>query len=167
MKIKNICFITLVILLGALYGCSDNKKGFDEENVTFNVVNSEATDEYKSYEIEIANNSGFNLSHLSLNLNYPIKTSKGSKSNPYVVQGTTEHSTRPINLTSGETITFSIIAPIKEVFANSSLLDFEKPNIMLEGYYKDGEEEIPFGISGGINVLILRGEWIKGFLSDS
>ena len=158
MKIKNLCLITLVILLGALYGCSDNKEGFEEENVIFNVINSEATEEYKFYMIEIANYSGFNLTHLSLHLNYPIKTSKGTKSNPYEVEGKTDRTNRPINLEAGETITFSITAPIKEVFANSNLLDFEKPNIELKGYYKDGEEEIPFGISGGINVLILRGE---------
>lgn len=156
MKIKNLCFIMLVILLGALYGCSDKSDGFNDENIIFKVLNSEATAEYKSYTIEITNNTGFDLTHLSLNLNYPIKTSKGSKSNPYVVEGKTESTSKPINLKLGEPIVFSITAPIKEVFANSNLLDFENPTIKLEGYYKDGEEEIPFGISGGLSVVMQR-----------
>lgn len=51
-------------------------------------------------------------------------------------------------------MTFLIDAPIKEVFGDTDLLDIEYPNIKLRGYYKDGKEEIPFGISGGLSVLI-------------
>lgn len=141
------------MLLGTIFGCSANEEKYDDENIVFNLVKIEATTDYKYYIIEITNITGLDLTHLTFNLSYPIKTSNGSKSNPYSVEGKTD-SFRPINLKSGETISFSIFAPIKEVFANSNLLDFENPSIKLKGYYKKGKEEIQFGISGGLSVFV-------------
>lgn len=146
-------FLTIVTLLGLIVGCSINKERFNDENIIFNVVKTEETMEHKSYKIEISNKTGFDLTHLSFNLSYPIKTSNGSKSNPYVVEGKSTSTTTPLNLKSGETITYTIYAPIQEVYGDSDLLDFENPSIVLKGYYLDGKEEIQFGIYGGLSVL--------------
>ncbi|WP_101330494.1 hypothetical protein [Halalkalibacillus sediminis] len=53
----------------------------------------------------------------------------------------------------GETITFSIFAPLKDVFANTDSLEFENPSIELKGYVKDEKIEIQFGISGGLGAF--------------
>ncbi|QFF98970.1 hypothetical protein PB01_09060 [Psychrobacillus glaciei] len=153
MKKGKLLLIILIILLGVIFGCSVNKVEFDDKNIIFNVVKTESTDEYESYSIEISNKTGFDLTHLTFYLSYPIKTSNGSKGNPFAVEGKT-NTNRPINLKSGETITFSIFAPIKEVFGESQLLKFEDPSIKLQGYYKDEKEEIPFGIVGGLSVFV-------------
>ena len=150
---KRYLYMIILVLLVIIQGCSDNQEEFDDGNIIFEVVNTDETNEYKSYMIEITNNTGFQLTHLSFTLNYPIKTPNGSKSNPYVLEGSTS-SNRPINLNSRETITFSIIAPMNEVFADSTVFDFKNPNIDLKGYYLDGKEEIPFGISGGLSVIV-------------
>lgn len=140
-----------IMFLAVLFGCSNEQ--FNDENIAFTVVHTESTNEFKSYTIEIVNNTGFDLTHLRLNLTYPIKTSNGSKDNPFSVEGKADNLTRQINLKTGETIVFTIFAPINEVFSNTELLDFENPNVNLIGFVKDGNEEIPFGISGGLNVL--------------
>jgi hypothetical protein len=36
------------------------------------------------------------------------------------------------------------------------LLDFENPSVELKGYVKEGDKEIPFGISGGLKALLDR-----------
>ncbi|SOC41523.1 hypothetical protein [Ureibacillus acetophenoni] len=154
MKKRNVCLIFFVILLGTLFGCSANKESFDDRNISFYIVEKEATAEYESYRFEIANNTGYELTHLIFNLSYPIKELNGSKSNPYEIEGKPVNADLHVNLKSGETMTFLIDAPIKEVFGDTDLLDIEYPNIKLRGYYKDGKEEIPFGISGGLSVLI-------------
>ncbi|KGR79082.1 hypothetical protein [Ureibacillus manganicus] len=153
MKKRDLSLIALFMLIGTIFGCSANKGEFDDKNIIFNVIKTETATENKFYKIEISNETGFDLTHLTFNLSYPIKTSNGSKSNPYVVEGKTDD-IRPINLKSGEPITFSIYTPIQEVFANSNLLDFENPDIELEGYFKEGQEEIQFGIYGGLSVLV-------------
>ncbi len=152
-KIRKLSLIILIMLLATIFGCSTNQEKFDDENIVFNVVKIEKTADDQYYIIEISNKTRFDLTHLTFNLSYPIKTSNGSKSNPYKVEGKTD-SFRPINLKTGETISFSIYAPITEVFANSNLLDFDNPSINLKGYYKDGKKEIQFGISGGLRVLV-------------
>lgn len=153
MKKRGLCLIALFMLTSIIFGCSDNKGEFDDKNIIFNVIETEETTEYQLYTIEISNKTGFDLTHLTLNLNYPIKTVNGSKSNPYTIAGETD-GIRPINIKSGETLTFSINAPIQEVFGNSDLLDFKNPNIRLQGYYKKEKEEIQFTISGGLNALV-------------
>lgn len=150
---RNLWLVTLTILLGVMFGCSANKGEFNDENITFDIVHSKLTNEYESYSIDISNSTGFDLTHLTFYLDYPIKTSNGSKGNPFVVEGKTS-SNRPVNLKSGETVNFSIFAPIEEVFGESNLLDFEHPSIKLQGYINDGKEEIPFTISGGLSVLV-------------
>jgi hypothetical protein len=154
MKKKYLILISSIMLLGVLFGCSTKKEQFNDENIIFNVVNTQSTNEFKSYTIEISNKTGFDLTHLTFTLSYPIKTSNGSKGNPFVVEGEADNSTRPVNLISGETTKFSIFAPINEVFSDTDLLDFENPSVELKGYVREGNNEIPFGMSGGLSVFV-------------
>ncbi|MET0785192.1 MAG: hypothetical protein ABWY25_00600 [Paenisporosarcina sp.] len=152
MKIKYL-IISSMILLSTIVGCSSDKDHFNDENIIFTVVNTESSSEYNSYTIEIKNETGFELTHLMFNLSYPIKTSNGSKGNPFVLEGKADNTVRPVNLKSGEAIQFLITAPIKEVFSDNDLLDFENPSVDLKGYFKVRYEEIHFGIAGGLRVL--------------
>jgi len=154
MKRNYLRVLSSMILISALFGCSLNKEKFDTDHIEFKIVNSQSTDEFEFYEIEISNHTGFELTYLSFHLGYPIKLPNGSKSNPFVIEGKTDTGIRPINLETGETINFSIHAPIQEVFSNTDLLDFENPSVELKGFVIEGNEEIPFGLSGGLKGLI-------------
>lgn len=154
MKRNYLIVLCSIILISSLFGCSSNTEQFNTDYIIFRIVDSQLTDEADFYEIEITNKTGFDLSHLSFNLSYPIKQSNGSKSNPFVIEGKTDNGMTLIHLNAGETITFSIHAPIQEVFSNTNLLDFENPSVELKGLIKKGKEEIPFGLSGGLRVII-------------
>jgi hypothetical protein len=154
MKKKYMILISSIILFGALFACSTKKENFNDENIIFNIVNSESTNEFNSYTIKISNKTGLDLTHLTFNLSYPIKTSNGSKGNPFVVEGKTDNGIRPVNLKSGKTIKYSIFVPIIEVFSDTDLLDFKNPSVDLKGYVREGKKEIPFEISGGLRILV-------------
>ncbi len=145
--------ITVMFLASLLVGCSPNLDEFNEDKIVFNVVDTKSTSEYTTYTIEIKNETGFELTHLMFTMSYPIKKSNGTKENPFEIEGKTINTTNPVTLKSGESIQFSISAPIKEVFSDNDLLDFENPDVELKGFVKEGNKEIPFGISGGLNVL--------------
>lgn len=153
MKFKLAIIFSAIILLGLLVGCSPNFAEFNDEKIVFNVVNTKSTSEYNSYTIEIENETGFELTHLMFTMSYPIKISNGTKENPFVIEGKTVNTVNPVTLKSGESIQFSISAPIKEVFSVNDLLDFENPDVELKGFVKERNKEIPFGIAGGLNIL--------------
>lgn len=154
MKKKYLILISSITLLFVLFGCSTIKEQFNDGNIVFNVVDTQSSKEFQAFTIEISNKTEFDLTHLTFNLGYPIKTSNGLKDNPFVVEGEVENSTEPVNLKSRETTRFSVLAPISEVFSDTNLLDFENPSVELKGYFKEGNNEIPFGVSGSLNVLI-------------
>jgi hypothetical protein len=145
--------ITAMIFVSLLVACSPSFDEFNDEKIMFNVVDTKSTSEYNSYTIEIENETGFELTHLMFTMSYPIKKSNGTKENPFEIEGKTVNTINPVRLKSGESIQFSIFAPIKEVFSDNDLLDFENPDVELKGFVKEGNKEIPFGISGGLNVL--------------
>ncbi|WAH43482.1 hypothetical protein NZD89_08910 [Alicyclobacillus fastidiosus] len=58
------------------------------------------------------------------------------------------------NLKKGKSIQFIFDAPIKEVFGDSKLLDFNEPEFELDGYTKEGNKEIPFGMSGDVGLFL-------------
>ena len=153
MKFKLLIIFSALILLGLLVGCSPRFDEFNDEKIMLNVVDTKSTNEYTSYTIEIKNETGFELTHLMLTMSYPIKKSNGTKENPFEIEGKTVNKINPVRLKSGESIQFSISAPIKEVFSDNDLLDFENPDVELKGFVKEGNKEIPFGIAGGLNIL--------------
>jgi len=139
-----------------IVGCSTKEEQFDDKNIIFSVINIQSEEEFKSYTIKLTNKTGFELTHLMLNLSYPIKTSNGTKNNPFMVEGKADNLTRPVNLKTEESIQFSIYAPVKEVFSDTDLLDFENPSIELKGYVKEGNKEIPFKMAGGLKVFVKK-----------
>jgi len=102
------------------------------------------------FNIEVKNKTGFELSHLTFYLSYPIITANGTEGNPFVIQGEPDNLVRPVSLEFGDTIQYSIFAPVNKVFSSSDLLDFNNPTVELYGYVKEGKQEIPFGIVGGL-----------------
>jgi len=146
----------LLLLFFLIVGCSTKEEQFDDKNIIFSVINIQSEEEFKSYTIKLTNKTGFELTHLMLNLSYPIKTSNGTKNNPFMVEGKADNLTRPVNLKTEESIQFSIYAPVKEVFSDTDLLDFENPSIELKGYVKEGNKEIPFKMAGGLKVFVKK-----------
>ncbi|MDX1772424.1 MAG: hypothetical protein R3328_12905, partial [Planococcaceae bacterium] len=129
MKYKLLMKITAIIFVSLLVACSPSFDEFNDEKIMFNVVDTISTSEYTSYTIEIKNETGFELTHLIFTMSYPIKISNGNKENPFVIEGKTVNTVKPVTLKSGESIQFSISAPIKEVFSDNDLLDFENPDV--------------------------------------
>ena len=153
MKFKLLIIFSAIIFASLLVGCSLDFDEFNDEKILFTVVDTKFTSEYNSYTIEIENETGFELTHLVFTMSYPIKKLNGNKENPFVIEGKTFNTIKPVTLKSGESIQFFISAPIKEVFSENDLLDFEKPHVELKGFVKEGNKEIPFGIAGALNVL--------------
>lgn len=153
MKFKLLIIFSAILLLGLLVGCSPSFDEFNDQKIMFNIVDTKSKSEYTSYTIEIKNETGFELTHLMLTMSYPIKKSNGTKENPFEIEGKAVNKINPLRLKSGESIQFSISAPIKEVFSDNDLLDFENPDVELKGFVKEGNKEIPFGIAGGLNIL--------------
>ena len=106
-------------------------------------------DDYKTYSVEIKNNGRIDLFFVDLFLSYPIKQKNGWKGNPYKVEGKTEAG-KPINIQPEQTTYFTIIAPIKEVFGDSDLLEIDHPYLELYGYTRNGGNYIPFGKTIGL-----------------
>ncbi|KJS13053.1 MAG: hypothetical protein VR67_05960 [Peptococcaceae bacterium BRH_c8a] len=156
MKKNYLILLSLLLLFFLIVGCSTKEEQFDDKNIIFSVINIQSEEEFKSYTIKLTNKTGFELTHLMLNLSYPIKTSNGTKNNPFMVEGKADNLTRPVNLKTEESIQFSIYAPVKEVFSDTDLLDFENPSIELKGYVKEGNKEIPFKMAGGLKVFVKK-----------
>lgn len=156
MKKNYLILLSLLLLFFLIVGCSTKEEQFDDKNIIFSVINIQSEEEFKSYTIKLTNKTGFGLTHLMLNLSYPIKTSNGTKNNPFMVEGKADNLTRPVNLKTEESIQFSIYAPVKEVFSDTDLLDFENPSIELKGYVKEGNKAIPFKMAGGLRVFVKK-----------
>lgn len=92
------------------------------------------------------------LTHLSLYLSYPIKLQKGSQSNPFEIKGKTNQAI--VTLEKGQSAQFTFYAPIKQVFGDSTLLDFNTPEIELDGYTKQGNTETPFEMGGDLSLYL-------------
>lgn len=146
--------LTFFILLLVLVGCKADKDiSFDDRNIKFKLIHSSSDKESKSYDIEITNAGEIEISYLQFYLHFPILTANGSESNPFKIEGKTEQR-KPVKLKPGESVIYQIYAPIKQVYGDSKLLDFEDPSIELYGFTKNGADEIPFSMVGGLSVFI-------------
>jgi hypothetical protein len=132
-----------------LVACSSKSMKFDDKDIEIGLINVDSTNDYKIYSIEIKNNGKIDLYFIDLYLSYPIKQQNGWKGNPYKVEGETDEG-KPINLKANETIQFTVITPINEVFGDPNLLVLEHPYLDLHGFTRDGDNYIPFGITKGM-----------------
>jgi hypothetical protein len=147
MRIK-VSFL-LILLVVLMSGCSNsNDAQFNDDDVKIKLIHSDSNDDYNSYSIEVMNEGQVEMRSVNFFLYYPIIQPNGSKGNPFKVEGKPDNG-KPVNLKPGEKVVYSVIAPIKEVFGDSKLLDFKDPQIELNGLVKQGKNEIPFGMSGG------------------
>jgi len=140
---RKIIFI-IIVLTTLINGCSSSKgEQFNDNEIKITLINIETKNEYKSYIIEVKNEGKVEVTNLNLFLYYPVITQNGSKMNPFKVEGNTEIG-KPINLKTGDKVKYTVFAPVKEVFGDSILLDFNNPKIELKGFAKQGNSEIPF-----------------------
>ena len=79
MRAKYLILISSIIILGLMVGCSTKKEQFDDNNIIFSIVNTQTDYGSKSYVIEIKNKTGYELTHLTFNLSYQIKTENKKK----------------------------------------------------------------------------------------
>ncbi len=146
---RRFILIFLILLITFLTGCSPTEDyRINDKDIKISLINQEKNDEYRTYSIEVKNIGKLEIKYLNFYLYYPVILTNGSKGNPFKIEGKTDIS-KPINLKSGEKITYTIFAPIKEVFGNSKSLDFNDPQVELNGLVQQGKEDIPFGMSGG------------------
>ncbi|WP_438448397.1 hypothetical protein [Gorillibacterium sp. sgz5001074] len=145
---KHSLLMVLLVFIIFLTSCSSSEDRFDDEDIKISLINEQSNNEYRSYSIEIKNLGILEIKNIHLYLYYPIILSNGSKGNPFKLEGKTDI-TSPVNLKSGESIRYTIFAPIKEVFGDSKLLDFNHPQIELNGLVQQKKSEIPFEMSGG------------------
>jgi len=150
---KLLIVVALMVLL--LVGCSEQSTYFDDTEIIFTMLNSNSIDGTNSYSIQIENRSELTVSDLHLYLTYDIKTSNGTKENPFKVEGRTNTS-KPVSLKKNESIVFYFTLPIEDIFGDSKLLDFDKSVIKLTGITLRNGEEIPFEIGGNLDVFLNR-----------
>ncbi|MFF2479681.1 hypothetical protein [Paenibacillus sp. NPDC058071] len=147
---KRYIFIFLILFLTILTSCTAKDEGtpFDNNDIKISLLNEEIKDEYRTYSFEVFNTGKLEIKFLNFYLYYPVITTSGSKGNPFKIEGETE-SSKPIKLKSGEKIKYTIVAPIKEVFGDSALLNFDNPLVELNGFVQQGKKDIPFSMRGG------------------
>ncbi|MFK7693092.1 hypothetical protein [Paenibacillus sp. HJGM_3] len=149
-------FITLIAaLFTTLTSCSIDKDTplFNHKDLKINLVRAEKDFGAWYYDLELQNTGKIEIGFISLFLGYPIKVSNGSKSNPFKVEGATRDA-KPIKLGTNEKITFHVVAPVEEVFGATAALDFDHPSLEIKGYAMKGDQAIPFGISGSLELLV-------------
>ena len=152
---KRIILFSLgVMALSVVSGCATTPQGFDDKDVHFKMVSHQSMSGTEVYTIEVKSTSPLELTHLTMYLNYPIKTSAGLQGNPFILKSRTNK--QVVNLENGQSIQFTFDAPIKEVFGNTQLLDFKHPNIELDGFAKEGSTEIPFGMGGDLRIYLTQ-----------
>lgn len=145
---KKIIYVLLFIILAAfLNGCTTSEgEPFNDNDIKITLINMEEKNDYHSFVIEVKNEGKAEVNNLNLYVYYPILIQNGLKVNPFKVEGIAE-SGRPVNLKNGEKVQYTVFAPIKEVFGDSTLLDFDRPGIELKGLIKQAKKEIPFEMS--------------------
>lgn len=116
-------------MLSVVSGCSSTTQRFDDKDLHFKLLSHQSMNGEDIYTIRISSTSSLKLTHLTMDLTYPIKTTTGSKWNPFSVAGKT--SEQLVNLKRGQSTQFTFDAPIKEVFGDSKRLDFKNPEIKL------------------------------------
>lgn len=154
---RRLSVIGIVLLSIILASCTNEETidppRFDDRDLRFNLLQSDNGFGHHSYVIEVQNAGKPKIGYLKLHVSYPIKQGSGSRSNPFRVEGTT-NSNNPVILGEGDKATFQVNAPIKDVFGDSTLLDFDHPNLNFEGYVLEGDQVIPFGLGGGLDLII-------------
>ncbi|WP_027086133.1 hypothetical protein [Cohnella panacarvi] len=149
--------IGLALLMIILVSCTNEETidppRFDDRDLRFNLLQSDNSLGLQSYVIEVQNAGKLKIGYLKLYVSYPIKQESGSRSNPFRVEGKTR-SNNPVMLGEGDKAIFQVDAPINDVFGDSALLDFDHPNLNFEGYVLEGDQIIPFGLGGGLELII-------------
>ncbi|MEF2248052.1 hypothetical protein [Paenibacillus sp. IITD108] len=138
----------LIIFIFVLTACTATDKRFDDNDIEINLLNQEINEEYRTYAIEVKNSGELEIKYLHFYLYYPIIMPNGSKGNPFKIEGKTDIS-HPVILKPGKSINYTFFVPIKEVFGDSKLLDFNDPQIELNGLVQHGKTDVPFGMGGG------------------
>lgn len=143
----------LSLLTIIMSSCSANEMPqFNDKDLKFNLINSDNDFGNPVYDIEVQNTGKYKIGFLKLYIYYPIKEDNGSKANPFKIEGKTYMN--PTILETNEKTTFHIYAPIKDVFGDSTLLDFDNPVINFEGAVLEGEKEIPFSLGGSLDLIM-------------
>lgn len=145
---------TLIALLLTACSSHDEFPHFDDEDIRFSLIDTlENPPGNLSYTIEVTNQGNVEIGFLRLFLDYPLKQQNGSRSNPFKTEGKTDVG-NPVKLPPNEKAYFYVSAPVADAFGdNVAALDFDHPNIGLDGYVIDGKKTIPFSIHGGLSVL--------------
>ncbi|GFN30263.1 hypothetical protein [Paenibacillus xylaniclasticus] len=119
---------------------------FNAEDIQIRLINSQLEDGIRSYTVEVRNNGLQDVEYVNLYLYYPIIKTSGSEGNPFKLEG--QSGVRPNHLKAGGALIFTFTAPIFEVFGTSAPLDWDHPQIELNGLVQDGKSEVPFEMSG-------------------
>ncbi|MFF2091354.1 hypothetical protein [Paenibacillus sp. NPDC058174] len=152
-------FIVLILCVLALAGCSSGSRlVFNDEDIRIRAVALQVREDFTEYNIEVRNEGKIELRNLHFYLSFPVITSNGTSDNPFRLEGKTELN-RPVILRPGEQTVYTFIAPIKKVFGDSELLDFNQPSIDLNGTFLYKKKEIPFGMGMGWGVVEDSDKW--------
>lgn len=142
--------ITLVILTFS-FGCAKStfSQQFDDNQILVNLQKTQELDTGTAYTFQLTNKTKFTLKHLRLSVSYPINQNNSSKYNPFKVELAGQNGNSEI-VKPGQEVIFSGYVPVKEVLTDPARFNFNKPDLEMKGYVLQGNEEIPFGKSGGI-----------------
>lgn|GEM_PF-1509013 len=138
-------FLCLVIVF--LTSCSSPSYRFDDNDIRISLIDYWTDGKTRSYTVAVSNNGKLDVKYVNMYLYYPIITANGSKGNDFKLEGRTDG--RPNHIASGQSLQFSFIAPIAEVFGASTLLDYDHPQIQFNGLVQEGKSQVSFAMSGG------------------
>lgn len=133
-------YITFVLFLGLLIGCSASAESFDDNNIIFDVINTEESDQLTSKTIEITNETGFDLDNLSLIISYSLDTENNNDSNEETIL-----SIEGFGMKTNQSIEFLISLPVD--------IDYDALEANFKGDVLYGNKKTPFEIVGILSAL--------------
>lgn len=148
---KTVFIMITLVILSFSFGCAKStfSQQFDDSQILVSLKKSQELDTGTAYTFQLTNKTKFTLKHLRLSVSYPINQNNSSRSNPFKVELSSQNGNSEI-VKPGQEVIFSGYVPVKEVLTDPARFNFNKPDLEMKGYVLQGDEEIPFGKSGGI-----------------
>lgn len=148
---KSVVIVMILLILIFSFGCVKSTFGqqFDDSQIQISLQKTQELDTGTAYTFQLINKTKFTLKHLRLSVSYPINQNNSSRFNPFKVELSSQNGNSEI-VKPGQEVIFLGYVPVKEVLTDPARFDPEKPDLEMKGYVLQGNEEIPFGKSGGV-----------------
>ncbi|WP_059053893.1 hypothetical protein [Paenibacillus senegalimassiliensis] len=142
-------FIFLFVFL-FLVSCGNDTFNLSDvvDHVQLEIVERKEDHRGITYTLILKNNSDQIIKQNNVFLSYPIKTSTGTRSNEFKI----EAENNKLNIKPKEEVLLSVFAP-REMYESNIHIDINEPNIKIEGFINEVNQENEFFKGGGFKAM--------------